>query len=167
MKPRHQAQCAAGNQPVTAPARFPFLLALLWLTLSGCDNASRNAPSEATPPPRASNVPLRIQIVSEVTSPDIIQRQWLSGSEQPIDIQPRNVDDFLAAPACEADIVIFPARLIGELVAKDWIVKLPALDDEELQAVDRGSPRNFPAAWQAQCNYGGVTYAIPLGCSIA
>lgn len=116
--------------------------------------------------PAASNVPLRIRVVGGVESPEVIERRWLSSSEQPIDIQSQSVEAFLANDSSQADVILFPARLIGELVQRDWITKLPVFESASAVEAEEGSVRNFPPAWQAQCTYGGATYALPLGCSI-
>lgn len=144
-----------------------FYLGPLGLCLSGCQPAAPNAASQPVDSrPRASTVPLRIRVVADVSSPEIIRRRWLSNSEQPIALQPQKLDEFLDGTQCDADVVIFPARLIGELVSRDWILKLPEFDHDRHAEQSLDERRAFPPSWQAQCNYGDATYAIPLGCSI-
>ncbi len=120
----------------------------------------------ADAPSAASEVPLRIRVVGAVESPEVIARRWLSGSEQPIDIQSQSVEAFLANDSSQADVILFPARLIGELVRRDWITKLSVFENSSVMEGEEVSVRSFPPAWLAQCTYGGATYAIPLGCSI-
>ncbi len=152
--------------PVSRKLACAILFVSAVMSLGGCNNASKGPDDSAPQPPPVSNIPLRIRIVGTVTTPEFIERRWLSGSEQSIDIQSQGVDDFLASSSCDADVVLFPARLIGELVERDWIAKLPNLEYAQSDEADLEEARTFPDAWLSQCTYGGVTYALPLGCSI-
>ncbi|MEM7558400.1 MAG: hypothetical protein AAF394_04700, partial [Planctomycetota bacterium] len=72
-----------------------------------------------------SEYPIRVWIASPVSDIPIIQRQWQAGSEQPIEIKQVQAEDLLGKENPEADVIVFPARLIGDLIAKGAIQKIP------------------------------------------
>jgi hypothetical protein len=137
------------------------------LLLTGCPSNTRQVPSRAgAASPSVSSVPLRIHVVGELSSPEVIERRWLASSDQPIQIKAQSVEEFLAAADLKADVLLFPSQLLGELIQRDWIIKLPELPSESGVSADDEATRAFSAAALAACQYGGSTYAIPLGCSV-
>lgn len=114
--------------------------------------------------PDVSNVPLRVWIVSTVSDPQTIRRQWLGDSDQPIEIQALTTEEFLAKQSCQCELVLFPSRLLGELVHRKWISKLPPSSAEGEQR-DEDFVDPTPAAL-AQTSSDGITYGVALGCSI-
>lgn len=148
-----------------ATSRFSLLLLVLTtLAVSaGCDPASKKQAEETTQEakPDVSDVPLRIQIVADVSDTDRIKRQWLSFSSQPVDIRAVPMDDFLAAESCEADIVLYPSQLLGELVKRQWVAPLLS----STKTAD-GDEIVVPAATSSQASFGRTKYGVPLGCSI-
>ncbi len=144
-----------------------FLIVLI-LWISGCqrgDDHSETSGAEPSPV-TVSSVPLRLWVVGLVDQPSLIQRQWRSGSEQAIDIRSLTVEEFLEQPRCQCDVAIFPSRLMGELISRDWIVKLPGAAQVKKTASELDSRVTPSGAWQSQAQYGGQVFAIPLGCSI-
>ena len=160
------------------PSRLSFTSSFLFLAalacFAGCDSktpGSAQQPSASdTAAPRVSEVPLRVWIASEVADAEVIQRQWLAGSDQPIQIKSLTVDDMLTQKELECDVLLFPAKELGEVVYRDWILKLPselngdrAIDsmaDEEQDSVQ------LPQSWMSQCEYDGEVFAVPLGMSV-
>ena len=156
---------------------FP-AFALLVCTLSalaifpGCDANRDSALGTAkTAPPTTSNVPLRVWIVGEVSDPSLVERAWLTGSDQKLEIRTLSVDEFLAEKSSACDVAIYPARLIGELLDRKWLTKLPASlnshskDASGDDATSDDAPQ-VPAAWSRQASYGGELWAVPLGATI-
>ena len=139
--------------------------AVVFLAAVGCEpakNVEESALDNAKPD--VSDVPLRVWVVSTVSDPETIRRQWLGDSDQPIEIQTLSTDEFLAKESCECELVLFPSRLLGELVHRKWITRLPTTSaDDDSQEEDLAVPT--PAA-RAQTQTDGVTYGVALGCSI-
>lgn len=141
---------------------FCRILLCALLALTGCKQDSA-PPSESTQSatPTTSSVPLRLWIVSQVNDSSLVERAWLTGSDQKLEIRVLTVDEFLAEKSCNCDVTVFPARLLGEMIDRKWLTKLPS----SLTAPDEnGTPP--PAAWARQAAYGGDIWALSLGASI-
>ncbi len=134
--------------------------------LIGCPS-SKPKPNlaEAAAEPEVSEYPLRVWIAADVTDVSRIERQWLAGSDQPIDIRILTTEELLENATCACDILLFPSRLLGELVHRKWVVRLPEAVLEVDTALE-GEIAVSPPAALAQAQYGGVEYALPLGCSL-
>ncbi len=121
---------------------------------SGFDSSKTNAPSTST-------VPLRLWIVGQVTDGSLVERAWLTGSDQKLEIRTLSVEEFLAEKAGNCDVAIYPSRLLGELIDRKWLTKLPA----SLSVPNEDAPQ-VPAAWSRQATYGGDVWAVPLGATV-
>ncbi len=149
---------------------LPALLAgLLLASLLGCDRppqtASTNEP--AAEPTNSSIVPLRVWIVGPIADEQIWMRHWLAGSEQSLEFRSLKIEELLTLQLCDCDVLLYPARLIGELAERGWIVKLPEGVDSTVNGDGGDSPTaRAPMAWRQQASYAGQTMAIPLGCSL-
>lgn len=127
----------------------------------GCDSNSQK-PSEAKPtPPTTSTVPLRLWIVAQVSDPSLVERAWLTGSDQKLEIRVLSVEEYLAEKGCNCDVTLFPSRLLGEMIDRKWITKLPSVVAAANENVSQP-----PAAWTREVSYGGEVWAVPLGASI-
>ena len=144
--------------------RVPFTLAVAVLlsVVVGCDpNRASNSEQQKPAAPATSNVPLRLWIVGEVSDAKLVERAWLTGSDQPLEIRTLTVAEFLAEKSCACDVVVYPSRLVGELLDRKWLTKLPAT----LSAPVEDAPQ-VPAGWHRQAVYGTDTWAVPLGASV-
>jgi hypothetical protein len=137
--------------------------------VAGCTNSRDAEPSVVSPSVamEASSVPLRVWVVAPVSDVQIFLRQWQSNSDQPLDIRPISEEELWAESTIACDVLLYPARLVGELAKRGWIVKLPG----GVKAVSELASEDVavapaPAAWRSQASYAGLTYAVPLGCSI-
>ena len=110
-----------------------------------------------------SEFPIRVWIASQVSDIPIIQRQWQARSEQPIEIKQVRVEDLLGKENPEADVIVFPARLIGDLIAKGAIQHIP----ENATKTDEGD-ETLPAsaAERTQAQFARRMYGASLGCSV-
>ncbi|MCC7336435.1 MAG: hypothetical protein IT422_15205 [Pirellulaceae bacterium] len=145
------------------------LCGLIGMTLAGCQPTDVKAPTDevSDTPVVASKIPLRVWIVAPLTEPDLLQRQWLASSEQPLELRSLTALELLQESQCQCDVLIYPANLMGELIERSWIVKLPS---GVLQENDSGSGdtehSTTPATWLAQAAYGGEVKGLSLGCSV-
>ncbi|MCA9125883.1 MAG: hypothetical protein KDB22_02315 [Planctomycetales bacterium] len=133
---------------------------------SGCNQPKKpaeNSPEDSAARPAATNVPLRVWITADVDNTELITRRWMAESDQPVSFEVVEPTELLSKTECDCDILVYPARLIGELKERKWIVELPK---GGAKAADEGSVSSRPKAWQSQGNYGKNDYAVSLGCSI-
>lgn len=144
------------------------------LGLTGCDPGNQNEPNDTTigsnSATETSTVPLRIWIAGSLRQPETIVRQWNATSEQPIDIRALSVAELLAQDRCAADLLLYPSRLIGELLWRQWVDKLPSglltLVKPSPTVDDSDAPPPAPAALAWAAAYDGVIYGLPLGYSM-
>ncbi len=140
---------------------------LLLVGSLGCDRASptTSASQSAATPANTAFVPLRVWVVGPIVDEQIWMRHWLAGSEQQIEFRSVKTEDLLPLSQCDCDVILYPARLIGELTERGWIVKLP--DSVDLASgVETGDSQVAPLAWRQQATYAEQTMGIALGCSL-
>lgn len=139
------------------------------LTLVGCQPTDVKPPPDAASdtPEAVSKIPLRVWIVAPLAEPDLLQRQWMANSEQPLELRSLTVSELLQEPKCQCDVLLYPANLMGELIERSWIVKLPSgvLQESEPGSEDAGLSAT-PATWHAQSAYGGEMKGLSLGCAV-
>lgn len=117
-----------------------------------------------------SKTPLRIWLAGTIQQSETLIRQWRGVSEQAIELHVLSVDELLASEKCPADLLLYPSRLLGELLKRQWIIKLPktlaspAKAESSDQDVSSASPES-PPGLNIVCRYNSVTYALPLGYS--
>ncbi|MEZ6134811.1 MAG: hypothetical protein R3C53_07870 [Pirellulaceae bacterium] len=152
-------------------SKMPIVLLLLTLTwCSGCKPSQPDETAATAPRPVASDVPLRIVIAAPVADIESIRRQWLSDSEQPLAIDSISVDQLIGGAELQADVVLYPSYLLGELQSRGWIVKLPEMT-ADLPSVQEGDSQpavvTIPKSWQSGAQYNETVLGLPLGCSLA
>ncbi len=146
-----------------------FALFIACITLLGCQpKAAPPASSDSSvAPPVVSNIPLRVWIAAPVAEAELLQRQWLAKSEQPLDLRSLSVSELLDEPDCQCDVLLYPASLIGELVQRGWIVKQPQSSAQAGEpSTDEQGDLNVPATWLAQATYADETMGLSLGCAV-
>lgn len=142
---------------------------IAWMTSLGCQPKS-DAPVRADAqavPPVASNIPLRVWIAAPVAEAELLQRQWLAKSEQPLELRSLTVSELLEEPNCQCDVLVYPASLIGELVQRGWIVKQPSVASQsDERETDEQENIKAHATWLAQATYADETMGLSLGCAV-
>lgn len=86
--------------------------------------------------------------------------EWQARSGATLSVQELDSATLLAGESLEADAVIYPSPLLGELVARDWLHPLSAdwLSRPELNWGDV-----FEAVRTREATWGSATYAVPFG----
>jgi hypothetical protein len=161
-------------------------LSLSVSALAGCPGSSSVDSNKAIGDPisdasvgqgKVTQIPLRVWVIGPIDNADALQRHWQSYSEQPVEFQSLSPTPFFESQDCPADVLVFPSRLIGELVYRKWIVPLPnSLSTNAESGVSRKSIesdsemesamlQSFPQAMLSAAGYGGVQYGLPLGFS--
>jgi hypothetical protein len=166
----------------TGRRRCSFFIGLTILTLILFPIGCRPSSSESDVPdpalveaPKVSTVPLRIWIAAPIDQPDLLIRQWLSDSEQPIEVTSVSEAELLQRSDMPADVLISPTRLLGELLHREWIVKLPerltpdrrtSAQSNETADVPDAPAAEIPAGLKTATSYSAVQYGLPLGHSM-
>ncbi|MBX3420304.1 MAG: hypothetical protein KF752_01985 [Pirellulaceae bacterium] len=106
---------------------------------------------------------------------DAIDRLARADTELKVEWQMMTPQQFLGKQQCAADVLVFPSRLLGELVHRQWIVRLPGRlqlrlnsNEQQPEANDYGSRTEWssiPAGQRSAISYAGVQYGLPLGYS--
>jgi len=143
-------------------------LVLALVGLSGCGPDSKT-PELVTEPSAASRPALRIWIVDAPELEREISVRWQAASDQSLKIENLSSDAIGSREPFVADVVIYPGLLLGDLVQKDVISRLPSLaiakretDGTELVGNDSRAPL-WPSRWRQIASFGGQLYAVPMG----
>ena len=147
--------------------KFAFLsLVFCALALVGC---SQNAPEPIAETPASARPPLKIWIVDAPELEKEISVRWQAASDQALKIENFQMDGFAAREPFVADVVIFPALMLGDLVQKQVIGRLPpqvtakrSLDSTEQTPAEDGV-RSWPVRWRNSATFGSQLFAVPLG----
>jgi len=124
----------------------------------GC--AGPAPPTPGNGEPKETAVTLKIVVIDDLPLADAIRREWKARSKSPLDVVSLTGSDALLESPPKGDAVIYPVAEIGRLAEKGWIAPLP---DVSLRALDAERADLSPLALQAECNWGGATWAIPFG----
>ncbi len=139
-------------------------LLLALLSIVGCGQSSK-PPSDAVEPSAASRPALKIWIVD---APELVQElsvRWQAASDQPLRIESVSIRDAIAREPFNADVVIYPGTLLGDLVKKDAIGLLPseAIATKESEKTLESIVYSWPVRWRNIVTFGRELYAVPLG----
>ena len=148
------------SMPLRIIMKLGFLLLFLGLiSLLGCGSGSKD-PEPVAEPTASSRPALKIWIVDAPELEKVISVRWQAASDQALKIEQIPLESIATHEPLNADVVIYPGILLGDLVQKEAIGRLPA------QAVAKREPEaEEPVRWRNIVTFGGQVYAIPLGAS--
>ena len=139
-----------------SPPRYLYLI-LLALTLLGCP-AAKDVDQE--PPEEVSFGDLKLLVVNDLPLSEAIAREWSARAEGDLQVDSISLEEFRQLESVDADAVIYPGGLLGELVKKKVIEPFPAavLEDDRFAKDD-----NLPFARSAEVKWGKRQYAVSFG----
>ena len=143
--------------------KFAFLsLVLGSIGLAGC---GAKAPEKAIEPTAASRPALIIRIVDAPELEKEISLRWQAASDQSLKIESISKEAFASQEPFQADVVIFPGTMLGDLVKNDAIGRLPAeaIAKRESDRTDDSSTNAWPTRWRNMVTFGGQLFGVPLG----
>ncbi len=105
------------------PLSGKFTLGLILFVFAGC--RSQEAPPPA--PAAADNRPLRLLVLDDANLAAAIEQTWRTRSEAPLDVRQVSSNNFGEGRRLDADAVIYPSGLLGELAERNLL--LPLTDD--------------------------------------
>ena len=136
----------------------------------GCDFGSKK--KEIIAEPADSLRPaLKIWIVGAPELEKEILVRWQAASDQALKIEHVTPERIATREPFNADVVIYPGVLLGDLVQKEAIGRLPTqaiskrLTQSEDPVTNESSTVSWPVRWRNIATYGGQIYAVPLGAS--
>jgi hypothetical protein len=161
------------------------LLRRLFIALSlaavsiGCEQSIKNQPSS---PPISSKdrPPLRILIVDAPELEKELLIRWQVSFDQPIRIENVTTQGMAERTDLGFDAIIYPSKLIGDLIQRDAIGRLPTqvlaksietMENKESQSAtnlnSNSVPLDLSQEWtnrlRTSVTYGGKIYGVPLG----
>lgn len=123
-------------------------------------------------------VPLRVWFVSDESAQPLLQRQWQSTYDRSLELRMLTAQGLADQSRCDCDVVVYPALMLGEMIARDWLVELPSalqprsqsqaqsdiasLPDRTASIARTDSIEPQPAAWLEQARYGRRNWALSL-----
>jgi ABC-type glycerol-3-phosphate transport system substrate-binding protein len=142
---------------------------LLLLGSGGCD---RTPSTSEAPNNTSSDEPaaIRVLVVDDPDWANVLKEQWQSrATAEEISVHTATTKELTTARRLSADVVIYPARWLGELAERDLIQPVP---DALLRASPSGeSPAAIPVddllptVRQCDVSWGRQIYAVTLGSS--
>lgn len=143
------------------------LLTCLHFILIGVNVAFVGCPRKSSPPPTASvpraSVALRVLVVNEPQLVEVIDRlrgEWTDRSGGDLSAGATTWKELAVLPQIEADVVVFPARYLGDLCSRGWLrpVRASVLESENVKFNDL-----YPLVRNELIRWGGQAMAVPLG----
>ncbi|TWT34807.1 type 2 periplasmic-binding domain-containing protein [Blastopirellula retiformator] len=133
---------------------FAFSLITLGFTL-GCPKPE--PPVVEQPRPAG---PFKLLVLDDAPLAEAIEREWQAREERSLELEQSTAAELLKSDKVDADAVIYPPQLLGELIARQWIEPLPAdlLDNEALDLADV-----FSSVRRMELDWGSETYGVPYG----
>jgi hypothetical protein len=145
---------------------YPLVIAILGLVFSGCDpDSSQPAQSDASSKSKSDSAyPLKIVLVESGLLQSEIELRWQAFSDQGLKIQTMNRQEFATQAPTTADLLIYPANLMGTLVARDWIAPVPKQVKDRIGGWGISTETTtWSTRWRTLSTYGGKPMAVPLG----
>lgn len=133
---------------------------LLLAISAGCGD--KTTPAASAPAPRAA-VKLTLLIVDDpeiAAAAKLLRGEWAERSGGELVVEEMSLDAFERAEQLQADLVVYPSRLVGTLVARGW---LRPVRESVLRADDFSYDDLFPAVRDLSMRYGDQVYSVSLG----
>ena len=138
----------------------PVCLLIACGAFTGCSKKDLPKPAEILASERPA---LKIWLVDAPELEKEISLRWQASSDQVLKIVQFSSDKVANEDPFNADVVIYPAMLLGELVHKQALGRLP------VQALAKGADSSpgasWPVRWRTSATFGNQLYAVPLGLS--
>lgn len=146
------------------------------LFLFGCTDTPNSKENSRPTVSGKDRPPLQILMVDAPELEQELASRWQAASDQPIQISNTSSESLLASDKCTADVVIYPNKLMGDFVRREWINALPpsilairktSEGEANAGSDDAEKPKDlshtWPTRWQSATHFGGKCYAFPLG----
>jgi multiple sugar transport system substrate-binding protein len=134
---------------------FFVFIGLILFTITGC-------PRKAPPPPPSVNEskPVRLLVLDDPPLAEEIERVWRSRSEAVLEVRQARLDETLEQSRLNADAVVYPSALLGELLARDWLLPF---SKEMQENSDLNQADVLDLLRLQEIRWGEATYAASFG----
>jgi len=134
------------------------LLCVMVSMLVGCPKKDNQTEEDEEP---VSFGDLKVLVIEDEPLVEAVRREWSARAEVDLEVAAISVEEFRKLEKVEADIVIYPAGMLGEMVEGKHVISFPseALDDSRFARDD-----NLPFARSAEVKWGKRQYAVSFGC---
>jgi ABC-type glycerol-3-phosphate transport system substrate-binding protein len=139
-----------------------FIFAIAALGLVGCGTPPGSGPTE-----KSERITLRVLVVEDLGGlAKALQEQWNTrSSEDELEVRSTTTAELAKAERLSADVILFPARWIGELAERELIQPIP---ESVLQASGESEPLLrfddlLPAVRHCDVSWGRKVYSVTLG----
>ena len=141
-----------------------FHLALIFIVSCGCSGQPQQVRPEtvAKVDPRAA-VKLQVLVVDDpnlAAGIKLLSGEWSERSGGELEVDFISLSEMLTSEKLAADVIIYPSRQLGALVAKKWLrpIRQTVLDSSELDYDDL-----LPVIRNQSMRLGNEIWALPLG----
>lgn len=136
------------------------LLSSLITLVIGCGEKQQQPPP---PAPKLAASKLTVLVVEDPgisAGLKLLRGEWLERSGGELAVEETSSEQFLASSELAADLVIYPSRYVGTLVARDWLrpVRKSVLESDDVAVDDM-----FPLIRDQVIQHGGEVYCLSLG----
>jgi multiple sugar transport system substrate-binding protein len=139
------------------------------LLLAGCRPTTTPVAPTNGMPGTAERATLRVLVIDDPDGAAILEEHWRArASDEELIVRTAASRDLADARRLSADVVIYPARFMGELVERELIQPLPAhvlqssgSDDSAHMAI--ALDQLLPTVRQCEASWGRTPYAVTLG----
>lgn len=130
----------------------------------GCRRSdSSPAQRSGTPPSPRAAVQLTLLIVDDpelATAASALRGEWAERSGGELVVQQMTLAEMLAVEQILTDVIVYPSRFVGTLVARDWLrpVRDSVLENDDFVLEDL-----FPLVRNESMRYAGQIFGVSLG----
>lgn len=138
------------------------------LLLAGCGPSATPTANSPKPSPQEKTV-LRVLVIDDKELAGSLVEQWrIRATEDEIEVRTASSKELTAARRLSADVIVFPARWMGELAERDLIQPIPESMLPTGTQQEDGSQKIMlndllPTVRQCDLSWGRKLYAVTLG----
>ena len=145
---------------------------VFWLFVACCLSVGCGPSPTPSLPSVSSGKPtpaLRVLVVDDPALADLIRDQWqVRATDEQLEVRTEQSSDLATANRLSADVVVFPARSMGELVERELIQPIAdrvSLSGREADEASTQIPVEdlLPTVRQCDLSWGRKLYAVTLG----
>ncbi len=141
-----------------------FVVTVLLACSSGLVGCPEGQNKEASPTVggEESRPPLRVLMIGCPDLSEALQLRWRSASQQSLSLEPISIDEFQERRSFSADVVIYPAYLLGDVIGRGIVSPTPKrlmLEGSTTQYMNT----SWPPHWNHVASYGKKHWGIVLG----
>ncbi len=128
------------------------------LGITGCNPAAKGPAADA-PVDESKLRELKVVLVDDAPFAEVLTRDWKSTSQRPFSVQNVSADELRSMKEIAADVVIYPAAMLGELAESG---RIAPLDERTLEKPELAREEIIDLARLKLGNWGRQVFGVPL-----